>query len=348
MHEHNKAIVMNDEVNAGAGLNAIVHAIAAVQQNYEASHSGVAFDPTDLASTAIANPAIVAAVLLAWHEMNEPDADETLEFEADVNSRFAALGLGCETAAPVSVKPAADLSIFKRPPQERLSAETINLADHEVLQRVLAPVVPPERNPLIVEALLHRFRTFGQVIQAAAGDLITIEGLGEAGVIALKTVGAAALHMLRRAIDEAPRIRMWDDLIRYLIARLQHERIEVFFVMFLDQSSRVVADEELNRGTVNRVAAYPREIIRRCLDLDATSVILVHNHPTGTLEPSQGDLLFTRDVVRAASTMGIAVLDHIIVGGGEYFSFRAHKLLSQPFRDVYENSTESVLSGRAG
>ena len=318
---------MNDGANLDVGLNAVVNAIATAEREYVARHGGAVFDPTELASTTIADPRVLAALSLAWHEMNEPETNDTLKFEADVDLRFAALGLSFETRAPASVEPTADLSIPKRPSRERLSAETINLADHEVLQLVLAPVLPSEHNPLIAEALLKKFGTFGQIVHAAAGDLMAINGLGEAGVIALKTVGAAALHMLRTAIDEAPRIWMWDDLIRYVMARLQHERVEVFFVIFLDQSSKVVADEELNRGTVNRVAGYPREIMRRCLDLDATAVILVHNHPTGIVEPSRGDMLFTQDVVRAASALGIAVHDHIIVGGGEYFSFRAHKLL---------------------
>lgn len=120
---------------------------------------------------------------------------------------------------------------------------------------------------------------------------------------------------------------MWDDLIRYVIARLQHERVEVFFCIFLDSASRLIADEELGRGTIDRVAVQPREIIRRCLAIDATGIVLVHNHPTGTLEASRKDIEFTQDVVRAAKLMAIAVHDHVIVGNGQCFSFRANKLL---------------------
>ena len=127
----------------GVGLNAVVNAIATAEREYVALNRGAALDPTELASTTIADSRVLAAVSLAWHEMNEPEADDTLKFEADVDLRFAALGLGFGTTAPASVEPIADLSISKHPPRERLSAETINLADHEVLELVLAPVVPP-------------------------------------------------------------------------------------------------------------------------------------------------------------------------------------------------------------
>jgi DNA repair protein RadC len=233
----------------------------------------------------------------------------------------------------MSVKPTADLPLANRLPHggpqipHRVTTETINLADHEVLQLVLTPVASSQSAGLIAKALLEEFGTFGRVIHAAATDLMAVDGLEEAGVLALKTVGAAALHMLRKAIDDAPRIRMWDDLIRYVIARLQYERVEVFFCIFLDSASRVIADEELSRGAINRVAVYPREIMRRCEELAATEIILVHNHPTGILEPSPEDLAFTQAVVGAATIMGIKVHDHIIVACGEHFSFRAQKLL---------------------
>ncbi len=314
--------------------NRVIEAMTGFEINYASTCQNLPFDPTHLANTTIADPALSAAVLLAWHEMHEPGISDTLAFEADADLRFAKLGLGFEASTPALIRQAsAEQPPLNQPPQraqqlwKRFSAETINLADYEVLEAVLAPVVAPGNTWQIAQALLLEFETFGQVIHAAAADLMAIEGLGEAGVIALKTVGAAALHMLRKAIDDAPRIRMWDDLIRYVIARLQHERVEVFFCIFLDSASRLIADEELGRGTIDRVAVQPREIIRRCLAIDATGIVLVHNHPTGTLEASRKDIEFTQDVVRAAKLMAIAVHDHVIVGNGQCFSFRANKLL---------------------
>jgi DNA repair protein RadC len=210
---------------------------------------------------------------------------------------------------------------------DRLKVDMSCLTDDEVLELVMAPVTGSKDARIIALALVKKFGTFGRAIYAPAEDLMKIDGLGIVEVAALKTVGAAAIHMMRKAIRDAPYIQIWDDLIKYLIARLQNERVEVLFVIYLDHVSRVISDEELSRGTINRLPGYPREIIRRCLALDATGIILVHNHPSGTLQPSAADIAFTEDVIQAAGTMGVAVYDHLIVAGGECFSFRAHKLM---------------------
>jgi DNA repair protein RadC len=175
--------------------------------------------------------------------------------------------------------------------------------------------------------LLGRFRTFGEVVGAPVAELMGVEGLGEAGAAAIKLVQAAALRMMRHEVASQPVLSTWDRLTDYLTAAMAHERTEQFRVLFLDGRNKLIADEVQGRGTINHAPAYPREVVRRCLELHASAVILAHNHPSGDPAPSREDVALTTDIVRAASMMGITVHDHIIVGRGKWLSLRAEKLL---------------------
>jgi DNA repair protein RadC len=201
------------------------------------------------------------------------------------------------------------------------------MADQELLELVLALVTAGGRTRRIARSLMSRFGTFAGVLHASAADLMATRGVTEAGVVALKAVVAAAQHLLRKTVIDNPRIRDWEDLMKYVAARLHAARVEIMLVIFFDGCSRVICDEEFGRGTINHVVAYPREIIRRCLELDAVSIVLVHNHPNSVLEPSLCDINVTDQIVEAARTMDITVLDHLIVGNGECFSFYAEGLL---------------------
>ena len=220
---------------------------------------------------------------------------------------------------------------FRRPDQRSqrlrkwLSKDAISLLDYELLEIILSPVVARRRTRLICQALLKTFGTFGQIVHASVADLMAIEGMGEAGIVALKAVGAAAVLMLRKTVTEKMQIKIDKDLENYLIARLQNEKVELFIVIFLDKNNGIIADEELGRGTISH--SYPREIVKRCLELDGTGIILVHNHPSGISTPSRDDVALTANIIKATSTLGIAVHDHIIVGCGECFSFKNKRLL---------------------
>ena len=119
----------------------------------------------------------------------------------------------------------------------------------------------------------------------------------------------------------------WDRLTDYLMAAMGQERTEQFRVLFLDGRNKLLADEVQGTGTINHAPAYPREVVRRCLELHATAVVLAHNHPSGDPTPSREDVALTTEIARAAATMGIAIHDHIVVGRGKFLSFRAEKLL---------------------
>jgi DNA repair protein RadC len=173
-----------------------------------------------------------------------------------------------------------------------------------------------------VGALLARFGSFAGAISAPVQELGEIEGLAEAGIAALRCIQAAALRLAREEVRDSPVLNNWEKLLAYLNAVLARERIEQFRILFLDAKNRLIADEAQAKGTVNHTPVYPREVVRRALELQATALILVHNHPSGDPSPSRADVEMTREVGQAATTLGIVLHDHLIIGNGRHYSFR--------------------------
>jgi DNA repair protein RadC len=211
--------------------------------------------------------------------------------------------------------------------QRLLKAGPDALADHEMLEMILFIALPRRDTKPLARALLTRFHTFGGVLGAPSTELMAVDGIGEAGAASLKLVQAASLRMMRQEVAAQPVFSTWDRLTEYLTAAMGHERTEQFRILFLDGRNKLIADEVQGRGTINHAPAYPREVVRRCLELHASAVILAHNHPSGEPAPSREDVTLTTEIARAAAMMGIAVHDHIIVGRGKWLSFRAEKLL---------------------
>ncbi len=208
-----------------------------------------------------------------------------------------------------------------------LTAGPEALLDHELLEMVLFLALPRRDTKPIARALLGRFRDFAGAVSAPEADLRAIEGLGDAGIAALRTVQAAALRLARTELREAPLLNNWSRLEAYLTAVLAREPAEQFRVLFLDTRNRLIADEAQARGTVNHTPVYPREVVKRALELHATALILVHNHPSGDPTPSRADIEMTEEVQRAAEALGIVLHDHLIVGRGAVLSFRREGLL---------------------
>jgi len=201
------------------------------------------------------------------------------------------------------------------------------LADHEMLEMVLFLALPRRDTKPIARALINRFGSFANAIAAPRVELLGVDGMGEAGVSALKVVQAAALRLARAEVLDRPVLNNWDRLMAYLNAALARERVEQFRILFLDNKNRLLADEAQARGTVNHTPVYPREVVKRALELHATAIILVHNHPSGDPTPSRDDIDMTREIRGAAQTLGVVVHDHIIVGNGRWLSFRKEGLL---------------------
>ena len=208
-----------------------------------------------------------------------------------------------------------------------LTAGPAALADHELLEMVLFLALPRRDTKPIARALLSRFGSFANAISAPMPELRGIEGLGEAGAAALKTVQAAALRVVRAEIIDRPVLNNWDKLMDYLNAVMSRERVEQFRVLFLDVRNRLLADEAQTQGTVNHTPVYPREVVKRALELHATAIVLAHNHPSGDPAPSRQDIDMTLEVREAARVLGVRLHDHVVVGNGRWFSFAREGLL---------------------
>jgi DNA repair protein RadC len=210
-----------------------------------------------------------------------------------------------------------------------LTAGPEALADHEMLEMLLFLALPRRDTKPIARELLTRFGGFGPVVTASPAELRSVEGLGDAGIAALKLAHAAASRLLRGELAGKPLLQSWDALTGYLRATFGHEKTERFHVLFLDGRSRLIADEIMGRGTTNHAPVYPREIARRALELHASTVILAHNHPSGSTDVSRDDVSMTRDVKRALQPLGLGLHDHLIVTGDTCVSMRLQGLLAE-------------------
>jgi DNA repair protein RadC len=198
--------------------------------------------------------------------------------------------------------------------------------DAAVLARLLSLVLPHDTAPL-ARKVIGRFGNLAAALAAPVRELQAVQGLGTHSIAAIKLVHAAAVRLARAQVMGRIVLDNMDRLIAYLTVVLARERIEQFRVLFLDAEHRLVADEAQARGTVNHTPVYPREVVRRAMELRASAIILVHNHPSGDPTPSGPDIEMTKMVTEAAELLGIEVRDHVIVGNGRWVSFRQEELL---------------------
>jgi len=175
--------------------------------------------------------------------------------------------------------------------------------------------------------LIARFGSFSEVINAAELRLREVSQVGDAVITELKVVRAAALRMMRTDIVGRPVLSSWSAVLDYCRAAMGFEEREQFRILFLDKKNNLIADEVQQQGTVDHTPVYVREIVKRALDLTATAIILVHNHPSGDPAPSRADIEMTRRIVAAAKPIGIAVHDHVIVGRNGHAKFKALGLI---------------------
>lgn len=199
-------------------------------------------------------------------------------------------------------------------------------SDVDRLVRLLGFVLPGEDRATAIRAL-SRFGSYAAVLASPASELTQVQGLGPHSVAAIRLIHEAAIRLGRAAIASQPVLDNRVRLIEYLTTALAHERVEQFRILFLDSHDMLLADEVQARGTVNHAPVYPREVVRRALELDAKALVLVHNHPSGDPTPSREDIAMTRQIRLAASALEIGLLDHIIVGNGRTTSFREAGLL---------------------
>lgn len=191
----------------------------------------------------------------------------------------------------------------------------------------LFAAIPRRDTKPLAKELLREFGSFAGVIAASPERLRQIKGVGDAVVAALKTIDAAAKRMAKSRVMGRTAISSWNALLDYCAINIGHADIEEFHVLFLDKKNALIADEMQSRGTVDHTPVYPREVVKRALELGASSLILVHNHPSGDPTPSKGDIAMTREIVAAAAALKIDVHDHLVIGRGRHASFKALGLL---------------------
>ena len=196
------------------------------------------------------------------------------------------------------------------------------LPDYELLELILFRAIPRQDVKPLARLLLDTFGVFNRVITASVARLEMVKGVGPAVVQELKLVEAAAQRMMRARVLQKPVLSSWDALLDYCHTAMAHRETEQFRVLFLDRKNHLIADEEQARGTVDHVPVYPREVVRRALDFNASALILVHNHPSGDPEPSEADIAMTKEVQKACGVLGVTLHDHIIVGAGREVSLR--------------------------
>lgn len=201
------------------------------------------------------------------------------------------------------------------------------MPDYELLELVLFRAIPRQDVKPLARRLIDRFGDFNRVLSADPTRLTEVEGVGPAVVTELKIVEAAAQRLARARIIRRPVLSDWQALLDYCHTAMAHRETEQFRVLFLDRKNVLIADEEQSRGTVDHVPVYPREIIKRALELNASALILVHNHPSGDPTPSDSDIAMTARIAQAGDTMGIVIHDHLIIGKSRELSFRSEGLL---------------------
>jgi len=212
-----------------------------------------------------------------------------------------------------------------------------NLTDLQLIEKLLSLAIPNANVKMIAFRLLAQFGSYARAICAPPEILLTVEELGEDGIHALKLVRATMIKTLKAEIINRPVINNWDALIQYLGVLLFNEKKEKLLCLFLDLRNRLIADETIAEGTLNRVNFYPRELIQRALARHASALILVHNHPSGDPIPSKEDIVRTIRFQNVASELGIVIHDHIIIGASDYYSFAQRGLINlRPKREEDE------------
>jgi DNA repair protein RadC len=201
------------------------------------------------------------------------------------------------------------------------------LTDYELLEMALFPALPRRDTKPLAKALLREFGSFAEVVHAPVARLREVDGIGEASINQIKLLAAAASRVAKGEIKRKLALSSWNDVIEYCRSGMAFADKEQFRLLFLDKRNQLIADEIQQTGTVDHTPVYPREVIKRALELSATALVLVHNHPSGDPTPSQADIQMTKAIVQIATPLGIAVHDHIIVGKNGHASLKAMKLI---------------------
>jgi DNA repair protein RadC len=196
-----------------------------------------------------------------------------------------------------------------------------NLLDHELVEVMLFTNNARADAEGLAEELLDRFGSLADVLSAEP-EALAAAGLSMSAIAGIRLVREVALRFMRAELHSRPLVASHDTLIDYCSAQLAHSKVEEFHILFLDRKNALIKHERQQRGTVDHTPVYTREVVKRALELGASALILVHNHPSGDPTPSKADIAVTKDIVRAAAPLGVSVHDHLIIGRGHHSSLR--------------------------
>lgn len=235
-------------------------------------------------------------------------------------------------STPVTARPMGKVPSYIADHRQRLRDRFMQggaaaLPDYELLELVLFRAIPRQDVKPLARLLIDHFGDYNRVLSASPHQLAKVRGVGPSVIIEFKIVEAAAQRLARAKVMERHVMSGWDALLDYCHTVMAHRETEQFRILFLDRKNVLIADEEQARGTVDHVPVYPREVVKRALELNASALILVHNHPSGDPTPSQADIAMTQQIQVAAQALGLVVHDHIIIGKSQELSFRSHGLL---------------------
>lgn len=211
----------------------------------------------------------------------------------------------------------------KRLRERFLAGGSAAVADYELLELVLFRAIPRQDVKPLARALLDTFSDFSGVLSAPSERLNEVPGIGDAVVTELRIVEAAAHRLAQARVLERDRISSWAELVAYCRTTMSRRETEQFRILFLDRKNMLIADEPQAKGTVDHVPVYPREVLKRALELNASALILVHNHPSGDPTPSDADIAVTHQIDAAAKALSVTLHDHLIIGAADEFSFRS-------------------------
>src|ERR1700716_2804322 len=201
------------------------------------------------------------------------------------------------------------------------------LSDYELLEMALFPALPRRDTKPLAKTLLKKFGSFAEVLYAPEARLREVKGIGDASITQIKLIAAAAHRIAKGEIKRSIALSSWNDVIDYCRTGMAFADKEQFRILFLDKRNQLISDEVQQTGTVDHTPVYPREVIKRALELSATAILLVHNHPSGDPTPSQADIHMTKAIVAIAEPLGITVHDHIIVGKNGHASMKGMRLI---------------------
>ena len=201
------------------------------------------------------------------------------------------------------------------------------LSDYELLEMVLFRALPRRDVKPLAKTLISKFGSFAEVVHAPEARLREISGLGDAAVTEMKLIAATASRVAKGQVKQRTMLSSWSSVIDYCRTAMAFADKEQFRILFLDKRNQLIADELQQVGTVDHTPVYPREVVKRALELSATAIILVHNHPSGDPTPSNADIQMTKSIVAISAPLGISVHDHIIVGKNGHASLKGMKLM---------------------